>query len=62
MKVYRSSLVKVFFKKGRGHVDSSVMEAWFYPAYNCNRSLASLEFQEIYCLSTGRSKKNHGDV
>ena len=27
IKVYRSSLVKVFFKKGRGHVDSSVMEA-----------------------------------
>ena len=27
MKVCRSSLLKVFFKKGRGHVDPSVMEA-----------------------------------
>ena len=50
----------VIFKKGGGHAATSVVGVWFHLFYDCNRSLASLEFQGINCPSTGWSKGNQG--
>lgn len=50
----------VIFKKGGGHAATSVVGVWFHLFYDCNRSLASLEFQWINYPSTGWSKRNQG--
>ena len=43
-----------FFKEDGGHIDTFAVGAWFHLSNDCNKRLASLEFQGINCLSTDR--------